>query len=255
MKNTTASWFERHGAERPVEVDKMPRLHSRATDGLGRDLATAQRRARSMTDDTRATKGGFSKPDFYRLCREWHGYLSAAAFLALVFFSVTGILLNHPGLLQGEQPAPVETMFTLTAEEVAAIQAAPAPAAALAELARARTDLAGAFRDGEVVGEDVYANLQGARGRSNVTGNLRTGEVRIYIEREDAIGVLNALHRGEHAGRVWRLLIDLTAALFIVMSVIGFILFLSLRFRLRTALVLTTASLIVMIGVFMFATA
>jgi len=39
------------------------------------------------------------------------------------------------------------------------------------------------------------------------------------------------------------------------MSVIGFLLFLSLRFRLRTALALMTASLIVMVGVVVFATA
>ena len=32
----------------------------------------------------------------YRQCRAWHGYLSAFAFIALMFFSATGILLNHP---------------------------------------------------------------------------------------------------------------------------------------------------------------
>ena len=53
------------------------------------------------------------KGEFYRLARDWHGYLSALAFLALIFFASTGVLLNHPGLLQGEPPAPVETAFTL----------------------------------------------------------------------------------------------------------------------------------------------
>jgi len=208
-----------------------------------------------MTDNETAPKRAFLKADFYRVCREWHGYLSALAFLALIFFSATGILLNHPGLLQGEPPAPVETTFTLTAEEIAGVRTAPAPGAALAEIAGARAELAGAYRSGEVAGDDVYANMQGVRGRSDVTGSLRTGEVRVYIEREGAVGVLNGLHRGEHAGSAWQLLIDVMAIVFIAMSVIGFLLFLSLRFRLRTALALMTASLIVMVGVVVFATA
>jgi uncharacterized protein len=145
-------------------------------------------------------------------------------------------------------------MFTLTAEEIVAVKSAPAPAAALTELTGARTDPAGAFRNGEVVGDDVYANPQGVPGRSDVAGSLRTGDVRVYTERKNAVGALNGLHRGEHAGSAWCLLIDVTAAVFIVMSPIGFLLFLSLRFRLRTAFALTIASFVVMTGVFMFAT-
>jgi hypothetical protein len=170
-------------------------------------------------------------------------------------FSATGILLNHPGLLEGELPAPLETTFTLTAEEIAAVKAAPASPAALADLARARANPEGAYRSGEVVGDDIYANLQGVRGRSDIAGNLRTGVVRVYIERESAVGIMNGLHRGEHAGSAWQLLIDVVAGVFIAMSVLGFLLFLSLRFRLRPALALMTASLVVMGGLLVFAVA
>jgi len=208
-----------------------------------------------MNEDREPLKRAFSKGDFYRACREWHGYLSAFAFLALIFFAATGFLLNHPDLLQGQPPAPVEMKFTLTAEEIAAVKAAPEPDVALAEIAGEMTELAGAYRSGEIVGDDVYANMQGVRGRSDITGNLGTGEVRIYTERESPVGVLNGLHRGEHAGGAWRLLIDVMAGVFIAMSLIGFMLFLALRFRLRTALALTAASLVVMASLFVFATA
>jgi hypothetical protein len=200
-------------------------------------------------------KRPFSKGDFYRLCREWHGYLSALAFLALLFFSATGVLLNHPGLLQGPPPAPIETTITLTPEKIAAVKAAPEPGAALAKAAGEMTDLAGAYRSGEIVGDDVYANLQGVRGRVDLAGDLSTGEVNIHSEREGVVGVLNGLHRGEHAGDVWRFLIDLMAGIFIVMSLIGFALFLSLRFRMRTAFALMASSLFVIVSLFMFATA
>ena len=38
----------------------------------------------------------YQRRDFYRHSRYVHGWLSAFAFLTLLFFSVTGLLLNHP---------------------------------------------------------------------------------------------------------------------------------------------------------------
>src|SRR5690242_20539981 len=48
------------------------------------------------------------KISFYRQCRLWHGWLSAFAFLALMFFSATGLLLNHPEWF-GDNSALVES--------------------------------------------------------------------------------------------------------------------------------------------------
>lgn len=193
------------------------------------------------------------KGEFYRLARDWHGYLSALAFLALIFFAGTGVLLNHPGLLQGEPSAPVETAFTLTAEEIAAVRAAAEPGRELARIAANHGELAGAYRAGDLAGDDLYVNLQGVRGRADVTGNLATGEVTVHVERADAVGVANELHRGEHAGDAWRFFIDAIAVVLIALSVIGLVLFFSLRFRLKTALVLMAGSAIIMVGLFVFA--
>jgi hypothetical protein len=203
-----------------------------------------------MTDDTTRR---FSKGDFYKLCREWHAYLSALAFIALIFFAATGILLNHPGLLGGAAPEPVEQTLKLDAAQVAAVKAAPVPAEALAKIAGDKIQLAGAYSDGDVSGDEVIARLQGVRGTSDVRGNLATGEVSVYVERSASVGMLNELHRGERAGAAWRLAIDVIAALLIVTSLIGFVLFLSLRFRLRTSLVLIGLSAIALGGLFVVA--
>jgi hypothetical protein len=205
-----------------------------------------------MTNDN-ARPRTFSRSDFYRLCREWHGYLSAFAFVALIFFCATGILLNHPGLLQSAPPALKETIFELTKGEIATLRAAAEPGVALARIAGAKTELVGVYRSGEMAGDDVYASMQGVRGRSDVTANLASGKAEVHVEREGPVGVLNGLHRGEHAGEGWRLFSDIIAVVLIVMSVIGVVLFLSMRFRLRTALVLMTTGFIVMAGLFVFA--
>lgn len=191
-----------------------------------------------------------TRAEFYRLCRDWHGYLSAFAFLALLFFAATGILLNHPEWLAGPSPEPVETAFALSAEETASITAAADPARRLTEIAASHADLAGAFRDGELVGADVFARLQGVSGLTDVRANLETGEGSAFVERAPPLTVLNELHRGEHAGHLWRLAIDIMGGVLIALSLLGYLIFLSLRFRVRTALVLTAASFILFGGMF-----
>lgn len=207
-----------------------------------------------MTNDPAPPKR-LSKGDFYRLMREWHGYLSAFAFLALIFFAGTGILLNHPGLLQGEPPAPVDVEFTLSAAEIAELSGASSPGEVLEELSAKMTPLVGAITSVDVAGRDIYVNMQGVRGTATLSANLDSGAATIHVERDPAVTVMNELHRGERASTTWRLFLDVIAGVLIVMSVLGYVIFLSLRFRLTTALVLTGVSLAAMVGLFMFATA
>jgi len=202
------------------------------------------------SEGSEAKRPLLTKGEFYRQCRIWHGYLSAFAFLALLFFSATGILLNHPDWLKVELPPLAESQVALSPTEVASLQAAKDPGRHLVELVGAKASLKGTFRNGEVAGRDVYVRMQGVRGSSDLVGNLDTGVVRVTVERQHPIAVFNALHRGELASAPWRAIIDIAGIVLIVMAIIGYVLFFSLRFRLRTALALTAVSLVAMVGVF-----
>ena len=68
-----------------------------------------------------------------------------------------------------------------------------------------------------------------------------------------SLSVVNELHRGERAGKTWRWFIDAFAVVLVVLSIIGYLIFLSLRFRLRTALVITAASALGVWGLFVLA--
>lgn len=194
---------------------------------------------------------GFTSGEFYRQCRLWHGYLSAFAFLALVFFAATGILLNHPNWPKVTPPALVESRFALTPQQVSRIRASAEPGRELAALAGAKLKLIGAYREGDLVGDDLYVRLQGVRGTSDLRAHLETGQVEATVERQHLIAVINGLHRAEAAGAAWRFMVDVFGVVLIALSLIGYVLFLSLRFRWRTALALTGASLIVMLGLFL----
>jgi uncharacterized protein len=185
---------------------------------------------------------GISKQDFHRYTRVLHGWLSAVAFLVLCFFSVTGLLLNHPKWTEGEAPQPVTTSAQLARDEVRRLELADDPGPVLAEIAAVHTSLRGEYSSGDRAGPEVFVRMQGVRGLSDVRANLNSGALEVIVEPAPPLSVMNELHRAERAGTAWRVFVDAVAILLIVLSVIGYLIFLSLRFRLRTALVLTVAS-------------
>ena len=196
---------------------------------------------------------GFDKGAFYRLCRMLHAYLSAFAFLALIFFSVTGLLIDHPEWLQRRGKETDLKLMVPPAILAKAVKAKDPDAALAAAVAR-MTPLVGAYKSGET--EDGMANLrfQGVKGASTILVDLQTGQADVTIERSTALTVIGDLHRGKNASVPWRALIDLSAILVLALSVIGYVLFFSLRFRLRTSLILTAVSLGTLVAIFVWLT-
>jgi hypothetical protein len=187
----------------------------------------------------------------YRQCRAWHGYLSAFAFIALMFFSATGILLNHPDWIARDAGEPLEQSVQLAAADVAASLKLANPGQALAEIVQqGSSPLRGAFTSADIDASQALLRFEGIKGHSDVTIDLKSGGAQISVTPSDAATMLDDLHRGKNGGAVWKTLIDITGGVLLVLSVLGYILFFSLRFRLRTSLVLTTMSLMLFVGVF-----
>jgi hypothetical protein len=185
---------------------------------------------------------------FHRLCRLWHGYLSAVAFVWLLFFAITGILLNHPAWLAGETPTPVQKPFQLSPAELAAVKAAKQPGAALADLLRDRLGLRGDVGSSDMLGSQLFVRMRGARGSSDLQFNLQSGSGTATIESFSSVALFKELHRGEQEGPGWRALIDISGALLAMTSLLGLAIYFALRFRLRTALILISVGLAVMVG-------
>jgi uncharacterized protein len=181
---------------------------------------------------------GLDRGAFYRTCRELHGYISAIAFAALLFFSVTGITLNHPEWFENDKAQSSTSTIDLRPDEVQG-----AKPDALAKLIEQRADLRGTFSSGEVLDGEVLLRFEGPKGNSDVAIDQQTGRAEIRVENASAFSLLNDLHRGKNAGPAWKAAIDIVAGLVLALSAIGFVLFLSLRFRLGVSLALTTAGL------------
>ncbi len=196
---------------------------------------------------------GFDRGGFFRLSRMLHAYLSALAFLALIFFSATGLLIDHPEWLQGRGKER-ESKLVIPASALAAAKARADPSPTLAAAVGKLTPLVGAYKSGEVEDGEDTIRLEGVKGASTLVVEMASGATDVTIEHANPITIIGDLHRGKNAGAAWRWVIDLSAVLVLALSMIGYVLFFSLRFRLRTSLILTAVSLGVLVAVFVFLT-
>jgi hypothetical protein len=133
--------------------------------------------------------------------------------------------------------------------ELRKAQAAADPARALAEAVARRTAVLGGFQSGEVVDGQAMLRLEGVKGATDVMVDMASGEAEVGVKRARLIDTLNELHRGKNAGAAWKAVIDISAIVILALSVIGYVLFFSLRFRLRTSLILTGVSLAGLVAV------
>jgi hypothetical protein len=197
----------------------------------------------------RGASAALNRGAVFRLSRMLHAYLSAFAFLGLIFFSATGILLNHPEWFENYRPVERSTTVTLSPADLATAKASKDQARALAAAISAKTPLAGAFSSGDIEGREALIRMEGPKGSSDIDVDLQSGRADIKVARASLTAVIQDLHRGKNSGAAWRFVIDAAGYIVIALSLIGYVLFFSLRFRLRTSLILTAVSLAVLAAV------
>lgn len=198
--------------------------------------------------EQKAERRAFDKGAFYRTTRMLHAYLSAFAFIALMFFSVTGVLLNHPEWFENYEPHETATTVTLTKAEIDQAARQKEPGRALSEVVAKKTALPGAFSSEDIDGGQAIIRLDGPKGTSDLIIDLEIGKAEVRATKASFNSLMMDLHRGKNSGGPWRFLIDATAYIVLALSVLGYILFFSLRFRLKTSLVLTGVSLAILVA-------
>jgi hypothetical protein len=151
-------------------------------------------------------------------------------------------------------------------DALAAARAAADPDRALAETVARRLALRGVYqppRPGDRAGgrpggergggRPGVLRLRGVTGGGEIALDRRTGEARVTTEAASLAALLTNLHKGKNAGTAWRLMIDAAAIIVLALSLLGYVLFFAMRYRLRTALALTAVTLGGAAAIFLFA--
>ena len=162
----------------------------------------------------------------------------------LMFFAATGIVLNHPNWFLNDSHRPIayeegvfqpESLVALTTQSDEAV----------ARLIRKKFPIYGRLDKVDRFEDEWLIRFKGAKGESFVTVDLGTGGITVENERADFLAIMKDLHTGEHTGIAWRLVIDVSAGLILLLSTVGFFLFFTMRFRLGKSLAMCGSSLAV----------
>lgn len=188
-----------------------------------------------------------ARTKFYLYSRYIHGWLSAACFLMLMFFAMTGFLLNHNQWFSSKSKPEIQQL-QLPSHLVDYADRHENPTQALLDYVRSQTPVQGRLGKTEYRQDQWLIQLNNPSARSEIKVDLKTGQAQVKVMKHNAINVLKNLHKGKGAGPFWSLLIDFTAILIFILSLIGYILFFSMKGRLRTALIVSGLSLITIIG-------
>lgn len=166
-------------------------------------------------------------------CRWLHVYISSALFSLLIFFSITGITLNHPDWVDQPVDTKEATLLISTALQQ---KLARQELAAVAELEASITSETGLSKPRSIetawdMGE-INFDYPLPAGYAFATLDIGSGELIIESQKGGVGSLLNDLHKGRHSGSYWSLIIDVSAALICLFAISGVILLLQhKRFR------------------------
>lgn len=160
--------------------------------------------------------------------------------VAILFFSVTGLTLNHPDWFFAEQTKRVTGQVDVAllnqnnsppqdwdendySHKVAKLE--------VAEYLRGQHHLTGKVSDFLAFQDQCEVTFEGPGYAATAHIDRATGSYDLDITANDLVTVMNDLHKGRHTGFVWSLCIDATAIIGTLVGVSGFILIFFLKLR------------------------
>jgi uncharacterized protein len=169
-----------------------------------------------------------------------HIYLSMISFAILFFFAATGLTLNHQDWFAAQQ----RTMIRKGTLDRAWLGEQVAKLEIVERLRRAQGIRAG-LSDFRIDDKEITVNFKGPGYTADTFIDRASGSYELTETRMGWGAVINDLHKGRDAGRVWGLLIDASAVFMTLVSMTGLVLIAFLSKRRRSAFIMLGAGAVV----------
>lgn len=179
-----------------------------------------------------------------------HVYMSMVAFLVILFFGVTGLLLNHPSWLGGDEVVTTEVTGALPSTVVT--QDGRVEFLAVSEFLRGEHDVGGEVTNFDQVGSTGSINYTGPSYGASAKFDTETLEYAVTIRSEGFVNAMRDLHSGSDTGGAWNLAIDVSAGFLVAVSITGLGIQLLMRKRRRRALAWLAVGAVVCLGLIWF---
>ncbi len=163
-----------------------------------------------------------------KFTRWLHIYVSMISFAIVLFFSVTGLTLNHADKFQGatsitQDKGKLDSSWVNTADTL------KIPKLSIVEFFRKTYPVKGAVSDFRIDDYQVNLAFRAPGYEAAVFIDRATGAYELTQTSAGLIGFFNDLHKGRDSGRVWSWVIDIAAILMVLISLTGIILLLYIK--------------------------
>lgn len=190
-------------------------------------------------------KANNPKKEVAKLSRWLHIYLSMVSFAIVLFFSVTGLTLNHPTWFGGDKQ--IENKYTgkLTINWVNNPDTNKIAKLEIVEFFRKKHNVKGFVSDIRIDDAEISLSLKGPAYGFDAFIDRTNGIYEASEIKMGAVAVMNDLHKGRDSGSSWAWVIDISAIFLILVSLSGLILLLFMKKRRLAGLVSGVIGLII----------
>jgi hypothetical protein len=181
-----------------------------------------------------------------KITRWLHIYLSMVSFAVVFFFAATGITLNHAEWFSRQ----VQTKHYRGIVPASLLHESSDPhpdklapdRLGIVELMRNRHKIHGSVSDFRVEDSQISISFKGPGYAADAFIDATNGSYDLAETRSGFVAILNDLHKGRDTGSVWSIVIDVSAALLVLVSLTGLILIWFVYKRRTSGLILAAAS-------------
>ncbi len=171
-----------------------------------------------------ANKTNSPKKEVAKLSRWLHIYLSMVSFAIVLFFSVTGLTLNHPSWFGGDKQVIVKNKGQLNVKWVNSRDTNKIAKLEIVEFLRKTYQVKGLVSEVRIDDYEVSVSLKGPAYSCDAFINRETGSYEVSEVKMGIMAVMNDLHKGRDSGKGWGWVIDISAVFLILVSLSGLIL-------------------------------
>jgi uncharacterized protein len=182
---------------------------------------------RSVPSTPRAPTKRSLKQRLANPMRWLHIYSSMFGLVAILFFSVTGLTLNHPtwtfGSVSKEETQTGQMPGKWLKPDVSKLE--------VVEHLRKENRVRGLVDNFTIDDTECSITLKGPAYSADIFLNRETGSYEVTQRYAGLTAFMNDLHKGRDSGKAWSLVIDLSAVILIIVSLTGIALLLYIKRR------------------------
>lgn len=177
------------------------------------------------------------KKETAKLSRWLHIYLSMVSFAVVLFFSFTGLTLNHPSWFGGDKQVVVKNSGKLNVKWVNPTDTNKIAKLEIVEFLRKTYAVKGFVSEFRIDDVEVSVTFKGPAYACDAFIDRASGTYEVSEIKMGVVAVMNDLHKGRDSGKGWGWVIDVSAVFLILVSLSGLILLFFIKKRRMAGLI------------------